>query len=83
MPPENAQSIKQKKIAFAQNVAMVEGALAVLQSCMRRDKLVGDTEYATLVNAITMDAHAELGIQFMMSIERIKNGDLLTTESNG
>ncbi len=47
---------------------------------MHHDKLVGDTEFATLVNAITMDAQAEMMIQFVHAIEHIKNGGLVTVE---
>lgn len=76
-----AQSLKQKKIAFAQNADMVNAALAILREGMRHEKLVGDTEFDTLVNAITMDAQANMVIEFINVIEHIKNGGLLTTEA--
>lgn len=80
MDPLENQTLKQKKIVFAQNSEMVEGALAILKEGMRHEKLVGDTEFATLVNAITMDAQADMMIQFISAIEHIKNGGLVTVE---
>lgn len=77
--PEN-QSLIQKKIAFAQNVDMVNACLAILRDGMRHEKLVGDTEFATLVNAITMDAQAQMMIDLIDMIEHIKNGGLTTVE---
>lgn len=74
------QSLVQKKIAFSQS-AHLEAVLAIFNDCTHKGKLVGDTEYETLVNAITMDAQAQLLIDFISAIDRIKRGELLTTES--
>ena len=71
------QSIIQKKIAFAQSdhVAIV---ISLLKECSRQQKLVGDTEYATVVNAVTMDAQGDMIIKFINAIDHIKKGGLLT-----
>lgn len=74
------QTLKQKKIAFAQNVDMVDAVLALLKEGMRHEKLVGETEFETLVNAITMDAQADMMIELINTIEFIKKGGLVTTE---
>lgn len=74
------QSLRQKKIAFAQNLEMVDAVLNILREGMRHEKLVGETEYATLVNAITMDAQADMMMKLIDAIEHIKKGGLVTTE---
>lgn len=74
------QTLVQKKIAFAQS-SHLEAVLAIIRDCTYRDKLVGDSEYATVVNAVTMDTQAQLIMDFIATIDRIKRGDLLTTES--
>lgn len=74
------QTMVQKKIAFAQS-GHLDAVLAIFNECTHKGKLVGDTEYDTLVNAITMDAQAQLLIDFIASVDSIKQGGLLTTES--
>jgi len=71
----NEQSIKQKKILFS-NSEHLEGALAILKDCCAGQKLVGETEFATVRNAITMDAQGQLIIDFIAAIDRIKKGEL-------
>lgn len=73
---------RQKKIALAQS-EHVEAVVAILQESVVRQKLVGDSEYATVVNAVTLDAQSQLIMDFVQAIDRIKQGGLLTTESNG
>jgi hypothetical protein len=77
--PED-QSVLQKKIAFAQS-EHVAGAVEVLRACVKQRPLVGETEYATVVNAVTLDAQMSLILSFIASIDEIKQGKLLTTES--
>lgn len=69
----DSQSITQQKIAFAQSehVAIV---VSILKECSRQQKLVGETEYATVVNAVTMDAQGDMIIKFINSIDFIKKG---------
>lgn len=73
------QSLKQKKIAFAQS-EHIEAVLALLKECAKNDKLVGDTEFETVVNAVTLDAQSQLMINFINAIDHIKKGGLLTSE---
>jgi hypothetical protein len=73
MDPE--QSMKQKKIAFAQS-DHIEAVVALLRESCRQEKLVGDTEYETVVNAVTLDAQSDLIIKFINQIDFIKQGGL-------
>lgn len=79
MEPET-QSSKQKKIAFAQS-EHIEAVLTILKEVSRQEKLVGDTEYETIVNAVTMDAQGDMIIRFINTIDFIKKGGLLNTET--
>jgi hypothetical protein len=81
MPDEEInQSLVQKKIAFANNSESVEAVLAILREVMGTPKLVGDTEFETLRNAITLDAQSELVVQFINKIDHIKSGGLVSTQ---
>lgn len=73
MDPED--SLKQKKIAFAQS-SHIEAVIALLREACRQQKLVGDSEYSTVVNAVTLDAQSELIIKFINQIDFIKGGGL-------
>jgi len=68
--PEDPNILKQK-IEFA-NSAHVAIVIQILKECSRQEKLVGDTEYATIVNAVTMDAQGEMIIKFINSLDAIK-----------
>lgn len=76
--PEN-QSEAQKQIAFAQS-GHVEAVISLLKECSRLEKLVGDTEYATIINAVTMDSQSEMIIKFINRIDFIRSGGLLTEQ---
>lgn len=73
------QSNNQKKIQFSTS-ELVDGALLILRDCTSNQKLVGDTEFETVKNAITMDAQAALIMEFMQAVDRIKNGALVKVE---
>lgn len=77
MPEENfsPQTINQKKMAFAasDHVAIV---ITLLQECGGVDKLVGDTEFATVINASTLDAQQNMIARFISMIDSIKKGVL-------
>lgn len=77
---QQEQTIRQKKIALAQGIDM-STLLILLRECSKHEKLVGDTEFQTIVNAVTLDAQSQLIIDFINTIDRIKRGELLTTES--
>lgn len=68
--PED-QSILQKKIAFAQS-DHIEIVIKILQECSGTPALVGETEFATIVNAVTLDAQSDLIKKFINSLDAIK-----------
>lgn len=73
------QSTKQKKISFA-NSEHISTVVLILQECVKREKLIGDTEFSTVVNAVTLDAQSQLIIDFINTLDRIKSGDLHSTQ---
>lgn len=76
--PEN-QTLNQKKIAFTQS-GHVEAVIAILRESAMQKKLVGDSEYETVVNAVTLDAQSDLIIKFINTVDFIKSGGLTSTE---
>ncbi len=73
MDPE--QTLKQKKIAFAQS-EHIEAVVALLREAGGVDKLIGETEFATVVNAATLDAQANIITKFLNQVDFIKQGGL-------
>lgn len=69
------QTLDQKKMAFA-NSEHIEAVIALLQECGGVPKLVGDTEFETVRNAITLDAQQDLTKAFISAIDAIKKGSL-------
>lgn len=73
MDPE--QTLKQKKIAFAQSEHL-EAVLAILKDSAGQQKLVGETEFETIKNAITLDSNSTMIKNFINLIDHIKKGGL-------
>lgn len=73
MDPE--QSLKQKKIAFAQS-EHIEAVIALLKDSGGVAKLIGESEFETVVNAATLDAQQNMITKFINSIDFIKKGGL-------
>lgn len=81
MPEENEpQTPVQKKILFA-NSPHVEAAISILQGCSGVSKLVAETEYGTIVNAVTLDAQNDMIKSFIDKIDAIRNGSLLNAQN--
>lgn len=76
---DDDQSLKQKKIAFAQSTHF-EAVLAILKECSRQTKLVGDNEFQTIVNAVTLDAQSDMLVKFINQVDFIKGGGLHKAE---
>lgn len=72
---ENEQSLKQKKIAFAQS-GHIEAVIAIIRECSGVSTLLGKTEYETVINAATLDAQQELLRKFINTVDFIKKGGL-------
>lgn len=68
---EDDQSTLQKKIAFAnsEHVAIV---IQLLQECGSVQQLVGETDYETIVNAVTLDAGQNMIKKFINALDSIK-----------
>lgn len=75
MDPLQEQSLKQKKIAFAQSEHL-EAVIALLRECGAVQKLMGDNEFETIVNAATLDANSNMVTKFINTIDFIKKGGL-------
>jgi hypothetical protein len=75
MPPLENQSDKQKMIAFAQS-EHVGIVIALLRECLVKGSLVGEDEFKTIVNAVTMDAQSNVILAFIQKIDDIKKGSL-------
>ena len=72
---ENQQSIKQKKIALAQNPdAMV--IIELMKDCLSKQELIAKTEWQTIVNAVTLDVESTMLRRMVDLIDSIKKGSL-------
>lgn len=69
------QSMKQKKIALAQS-EHAPIVIELMKDCITQSPLVGDTEYKTLVNAITFDVQSEILRKMVDLLENIRQGGL-------
>jgi hypothetical protein len=79
MDPEVNITLNQKKIAFA-NSEHLEAVLAILKDCGGVPKLVGETEFNTIVNAVTLDAQQNMLTKFINTIDFIKQGGLVQVD---
>jgi hypothetical protein len=75
MEPEQNQSLKQKKIALAQS-EHAPTVIELLKDCMEQPQLVGDTEFATVKNAITLDVQSNILRKMVDYLEEIRKGAL-------
>ena len=75
MQPEEQledQSITQKKITFA-NSEHISTVILILKECGGVNTLVGENEFTTIVNAVTLDAQTDLINKFIKALDNIKN----------
>lgn len=73
------QTKDQQKMAFA-NSAHVAVVVQLLQECSTKKPLVEDTEYRTIVNAVTLDAQSNLILEFINQVNAIKGGSLFKSQ---
>lgn len=69
------QSLKQQKIVFANekhDAVLVE----ILKDCMGQNILIAETEFKTIVNAITLDVQSNLLRRVVDYLEEIRKGSL-------
>lgn len=79
MEPEINQTTNQKKIAFAQS-EHVQIVIQLLQECGGIQSLVGENEFTTIVNAVTLDAQQDMIKKFINNIDSIKRGGLVNKQ---
>lgn len=70
------QTMAQKKMAFASS-SHVEAVIQLLQECGGVTKLIGDSEFETVVNAATLDAQQTMITKFINMVDAIKSGSLV------
>ncbi len=74
--PVNA-TIEQKVVAFATS-EHYQGAVELLKRSLTQiTSLIGETEYKTLVNAMTVEFETGLIQRFVVEINKIKTGENL------
>jgi len=72
---ENEQSLKQKKIALAQsNHAPV--VIDLMKDCMAQVSIIADTEWKTIVNALTLEIQSTMLRDMVDLLEKIRTGSL-------
>lgn len=63
-------------MAFAGNSDAVLAAITILKELGGVPKLVGDSEWETIVNSITLDTQQNTLVNFIKTIDEIKSGAL-------
>ena len=72
---EPDQTVKQKIITFATS-ENAPGAIELLKKCRTQlTTVLSDTEFTTLVNALTLEIEANLIQRVVVAIDRIRNGE--------
>ena len=75
MIEETPQTLKQKKIALATS-EHAPVIIELLKDCMQQPAIIAETEWKTIVNAITLDVHGALLRAMVDYLEAIRNGSL-------
>ncbi len=71
---ENEQTLKQKAISFA-NSEHYHGAVELLKKSRTNImSIVSDTEFKTILNALTLEIEASLIQRFIVEIDTIRTG---------
>lgn len=76
---ETEQTLKQKKISLAQS----EHAFTIVElmrDCTSKSPIIADTEWKTIVNAITLEVEANMMRRMVDYIEEIRKGSLHDTQ---
>jgi hypothetical protein len=68
------QTAKQKMVSFSTSEHYA-GAVELLKTCRTQlSSVVGDTEYKTLLNALTLELEANLIQRFIIAVDNIRTG---------
>jgi len=74
---ENQQTIEQKVVSFA-NSEHYPGAVELLKRCLTEiTTLIGENEFKTMVNAMTVELETALIHRFVVQIDKIRTGENL------
>lgn len=74
---DNEQTLQQKKISFATS-EHYQGAVELLkQSLTQVTSLIGEDQFKTLVNALTVELETALIQRFVVEINNIRSGENL------
>lgn len=77
---EENQSLVQKKIALAQS-EHAPTIIELMKDCMEQNHgIIADTEFKTLVNAITLDVQGTMLRNMVDHLENIRKGSLYEPE---
>ncbi len=79
MEPQDEQSIKQKIVALCQS-EHVPAMLNMLKRVSTANKLVGDSEFSTIVNAVKFDTQQDMIVQVLNLIESVKDGTFISKQ---
>jgi len=72
---EGAQSLNQKKMALASS-EHAPVIIELMKDCMSQTPIVVDTEWKTIVNAITLEVQGTMLRQMVDHLENIRMGSL-------
>lgn len=72
---ENEQTLKQKKIALAQS-EHAGTIIELMKDCTSKTPLIADTEFKTLLNAITLEVESNMIRNMVDYLESIRAGAL-------
>jgi len=73
---ENEQSLKQKKIGLATS-EHAPVIIELMKDCMQQvSSLIGETQWETSVNAITLDVQGKMLTTMVDHLENIRKGSL-------
>lgn len=73
------QSIQQKIISLTQS-EHAETVILILKRVSEVNQLVGDTDYKTIVNAVTFDAQQNMILKVLELFESVKNGSFINNQ---
>ena len=72
---EENQTLKQKKIALATS-EHAPVIIELMKDCMLQNPIIADTEFKTLVNAITLEVQGTILRRMVDYLEEIRKGSL-------
>lgn len=72
---ENEQSMKQLKISLATS-ELSPAIITLMKDCMSQNPIVAETQWQTIVNAITLEVEGTMLRNMVDLLEKIRKGSL-------